>query len=59
MSETKPKSNAGRKRLSEKDDTVSATFRMTKGQRDKIRSLGGAKWIRNKVDREKNTNPNG
>jgi len=41
--------NQGRKPLSQADETITACFRMTRSERDKLAILGGAKWIRAKI----------
>ena len=41
--------NQGRKPLSQADETITASFRMTQSERDKLALLGGAKWIRAKI----------
>lgn len=50
-----PKRQRGRKPLSEGMDTVPFVVRMTTAQRDKLNRLGGAKWVRDKIDRAKET----
>lgn len=52
MSETKRGGagrNQGRKPLSQAEETITASFRMTQSERDKLTLLGGAKWIRAKI----------
>ena len=41
--------NQGRKPLSQAEETITACFRMTKSERDKLAILGGAKFIRAKI----------
>ena len=41
--------NQGRKPLSQAEETITACFRMTRSERDKLAILGGAKWIRAKI----------
>ena len=41
--------NQGRKPLSQAEETITASFRMTRSERDKLAILGGAKWIRAKI----------
>jgi len=41
--------NQGRKPLSQSEETITACFRMTRSERDKLAILGGAKWIRAKI----------
>jgi len=45
--------NQGRKPLSQAEETITACFRMTRSERDKLAILGGAKWIRAKIKAEK------
>lgn len=52
MSETKRGGagrNQGRKPLSQAEETITASFRMTQSERDKLTLLGGAKWIRARI----------
>lgn len=42
---------AGRPRLQEDADTVVVSTKMTMAQRDKLGRLGGAPWIREKIDK--------
>ena len=42
----------GRKPLSAVDETVGFTMRVTASQRAKLVRLGGAKWVRRKIDAE-------
>ena len=42
--------NQGRKPLKEGQATVSMTIRLTAGQREKLAKLGGAAWVRKKID---------
>lgn len=41
----------GRKPLKQGEDTVPVNIRMTTGQRDKLLRLGGAKWVRDRIDK--------
>lgn len=43
----------GRKPLSEEDQTVTVSLRMTQAQREKLTLLGGAPWVRGKIDKAK------
>jgi hypothetical protein len=43
----------GRKRLQEGADTVPVSIKMTEPQRDKLRRLGGAPWVRARIDKAK------
>ena len=40
----------GRKPVKVGEKTVSASLRMTANQRNKLAKLGGAKWVRGKID---------
>jgi len=46
--------NQGRKPIKEGQATVSMTIRLTAGQREKLATLGGAQWMRDKIDKAKN-----
>lgn len=39
----------GRKPLSEEEQTVTVSLRMTPALREKLTRLGGAKWVRDKI----------
>jgi len=43
---------SGRKPLSEAESTVPVVTRMAPSQRDKLKRLGGAPWVRQKIDAE-------
>lgn len=43
----------GRKPLKEGLETVGLTIRMTTEQRSKLQRLGGAPWVRKKIDQAK------
>jgi hypothetical protein len=43
----------GRKPISESDETVTVSLRMTAPLRDKLKRLGGAPWVREKVAKAK------
>lgn len=43
----------GRKPVKEGEDTVTASIRVTTPQREKLDRLGGAAWVREKIDRAK------
>lgn len=54
MSETKrggPGRGQGRKPVKTGEETVTVSLRMTVSQRDKLSRLGGAEWVRRKIDR--------
>ena len=46
----------GRKPISEGHPTVTVSLRMTEVQRDKLQRLGGAKWVRQRIDKAKSPN---
>ena len=46
----------GRKPVAEGQPTVTVSLRMTEGQRDKLQRLGGAKWVRQRIDKAKSPN---
>lgn len=48
--------NQGRKPVAEGQPTVTVSLRMTEGQREKLQRLGGAKWVRQRIDRAKSHN---
>lgn len=53
MAETKrggPGRGQGRKPLSHDQATVVITLRMTPAQRERLRLLGGPKWVRKQID---------
>lgn len=41
----------GRKPLSPDDPTVGVTLKMTTTQREKLSRLGGAPWVRDRIDK--------
>lgn len=41
----------GRPAIQAGQDTVPITIRMTAPQRDKLQRLGGAQWVRSKIDK--------
>lgn len=49
----------GRKPVTEGQPTVTVSLRMTEGQRDKLQRLGGAKWVRQRIDKAKSPNASG
>lgn len=61
MSEEKkrggPGRGQGRKPVKAGEETVTVSLRMTKGQRDKLARLGGAEWVRGKIDRARDVEP--
>ena len=54
MSETKrggPGRGQGRKPVKQGDETVTLSLRVTVAQREKLARLGGAKWVRARIDK--------
>jgi hypothetical protein len=47
-----PGRGQGRKPLQAGEDTVTVSLRVTPAQREKLDALGGARWIRQKIDAE-------
>ena len=59
MSETKrggPGRGQGRKPVKRGEETVTLSLRVTVAQREKLERLGGAKWVRDRIDRAKEPN---
>ena len=59
MTESKrggPGRGQGRKPIKEGQDTVTVSLRLTVGQRDKLALLGGAEWVRQRIDKAKAPN---
>ena len=52
-----PGRGQGRKSLGGTEATVSFPVKMTESQRDKLKRLGGAPWVREKVDKAKEPTP--
>lgn len=48
-----PGRGQGRKPVKEGEDTVTMSIRVTVPQREKLDRLGGAAWVREKIDRAK------
>lgn len=46
----------GRKPVKQGEETVTVSLRMTPEQRTKLARLGGAEWVRQKIDRAKEPN---
>jgi hypothetical protein len=46
----------GRKPVAEGQPTVTVSLRMTEGQRDKLQRLGGAEWMRQRINKAKSPN---
>lgn len=45
----------GRPAIKAGQDTVPITIRMTAQQRDKLQRLGGAQWVRSKIDKARDS----
>ena len=59
MSENKrggPGRGQGRKPVKQGEETVTLSLRVTVAQREKLARLGGAEWVRGKIDRAKEPN---
>lgn len=46
----------GRPPVKAGEETLTVSLRMTPAQREKLERLGGAKWVRDRIDRAKETN---
>lgn len=46
-----PGRGQGRKPIKQGEDTVTVSLRMTAAQRDKLARLGGAEWVRQRIDK--------
>lgn len=46
----------GRPPVKAGEETVTVSLRMTQAQREKLERLGGAKWVRDRIDRAKEPN---
>ena len=46
-----PGRGQGRKPVAEGQPTVTVSLRMTESQRDKLAQLGGAEWVRQRIDK--------
>ena len=51
-----PGRGQGRKPVKEGQDTVTVSLRLTVSQRDKLALLGGAEWVRQRIDKAKAPN---
>ena len=47
-----PNRNQGRKPISDTDQTVTVSLRLTTSQRAKLASLGGAAWVRKQIEEQ-------
>lgn len=45
-----PNRGQGRKPIKTGEETITVSLRMTRAQRERMRSLGGAAWVRKKID---------
>ena len=45
----------GRNSVKQGEETVTLSLRVTVAQREKLARLGGAEWVRQKIDRAKET----
>jgi hypothetical protein len=52
-----PTRRRGRPALDEGLETVPITVRLTLPQREKLQRLGGAQWVRDKIDKAKEPTP--
>jgi hypothetical protein len=50
-----PGRGQGRKPVAEGQQTVTVSLRMTAAQRDKLARLGGAEWVRLRIDKARET----
>ena len=59
MVETKqrggPGRGQGRKPVKQGEETVTISMRVTVAQREKLARLGGAEWVRQRIDKAKET----
>lgn len=51
-----PGRGQGRPPVKAGEETVTISLRLTKAQREKLERLGGAKWVRDRIDRAKEPN---
>ena len=54
-----PGRGQGRKPVKRGEETVTLSLRVTVAQREKLARLGGAKWVRQKIDRAKENRDRG
>lgn len=50
-----PGRGQGRKPVKAGEETVTVSLRMTVSQRDKLARLGGAEWVRQRIDKARET----
>ena len=48
----------GRKPVKQGEETVTLSLRVTVAQREKLARLGGAEWVRDRIDKAKEPNAN-
>lgn len=53
-----PGRGQGRPPVKAGEETLTVSLRMTPAQREKLERLGGAKWVRDRIDRAKEPNLN-
>ena len=51
-----PGRGQGRKPVKQGEETVTLSLRVTVAQREKLERLGGAEWVRGKIDKAKEPN---
>lgn len=51
-----PGRGQGRPPVKAGEETLTVSLRMTQAQREKLERLGGAKWVRDRIDRAKEPN---
>jgi hypothetical protein len=54
-----PARGPGRPPIDADEDTIPVTVRMTLPQREKLKRLGGAGWVRSKIDSAREPEPKG
>lgn len=50
-----PGRGQGRKPIKQGEETVTVSLRMTAAHRDKLARLGGAEWVRLRIDKARET----
>ena len=50
-----PGRGQGRKPVKQGEETVTLSLRMTPEQREKLARLGGAEWVRTRIDKARET----
>jgi len=50
-----PGRGQGRKPVKQGEETVTISLRVTEAQREKLARLGGAEWVRSRIDKAKET----